>query len=362
MLEFKVFYSKSDAAARLITSFHMLEQDGVIKLQLIDKSGKAGRIPFAEVVEAEANGKRIAFDMGDRWILSHPENIDYLSKLDAYFARDYSERESIVTPIVFRDNPKVQPYGFNYYSSYFGNPALKPAGKAAVLKYRLRYLSGYSRCVRPSFFECDPVDEPHDARILFMARLWDPSGIRIDPALPESIKQYREYMRDEWDAINRTRIAVMRMLKKEFGQAFFGGMTESAFAEKECPDLILPKAEVRKKAYLCRMKRSDICIGTMGLHKSIGWKMGEYVAAAKAIVSEPLEYVLPGDFTEGKNYLSFSSPENCCEQVALLYSSPDKRFRMKQENHKYYTEYLEPRKQLRNALTTAGFTFCAGTE
>lgn len=356
MLEFRVYYSKCDAVARLITSFHMLEQDGTIKLQLIENSGRAKRIPFAEVVEAEAGGKCIAFDMGDRWVLSHPENINYLSKIDIYYARDYSEHESIVTPIVFRDNPKVKPYGFNYYSSYYGNPVVKPNGKAALLKYHLQYLTGYSRCFEPPFYEVFPDNKLNDIKILFMARLWDPSGIRIDSALPEDIKCYRQYMKDEWSSINQTRIAVMRMLKKEFGPAFFGGVIEDALSEKECPDLLLSREKVRKKAYLHRMKQSDICIGTMGLHKSIGWKMGEYVAASRAIVSEPLEYVLPGDFADGKNYLSFTTPEMCCEQVASLYSNPDRLFQMKMENHKYYKEFLEPRKQLLNALKAAGFS------
>ena len=357
MTLFKVYFSKCDAVARLISSFHLLEQDGVIELKLIEDTGNPKRVPAAGVVEAEADGKCIAFDMGDRWVLSRPENVSYLSKVDAYFARDYSEHESIVTPIVFQDNPKVMPYGFNYYSSYYGNPVLKPSGKAALLKYHLRYLSGYARCFDPSYFEGHPDKKQKDIRILFMARLWDPSTIRLDSALPEDIILYRQYMKDELSSINRTRIAVMRMLKKEFGSAFFGGMIEDELTEKECPDLILPKAMVRKKAYLNRMKQSDICIGTMGLHKSIGWKMGEYVAASRAIVSEPLYYSVPGNFLEGKNYLAFTSPEICCEQVASLYSNPDRLFKMKQENYNYYTEFLEPRKQLRNALTIAGFSF-----
>lgn len=356
-MEFKVYFSKCDAVARLITSFHMLEKDGIIELKLIENAGKSRSFPFDGVVEAEADGKHIAFDMGDRWALCDPKNISCLAKVDTYFARDYSERENIVTPIVFRDNPKVKPYGFNYMSSYFGNPVLKPTGKSALLKYYLRYLSGYSRCLEPSYFEGYPDEKTNNIRILFMARLWDPSGIRIDPALSESANLYRQYLRDEFSSINRTRIAVMRMLKEEFGPAFFGGMIEDTLSEKQCPDLMLPREKVRKKAYLDRMKRSDICIGTMGLHKSIGWKMGEYVAASRAIVSEPLEYVLPGNFAEEKNYMSFTTPEMCCEKVASLYSNPDRLFQMKMENFKYYIEYLEPRKQLLNALNTAGFSF-----
>ena len=188
-----------------------------------------------------------------------------------------------------------------------------------------------------------------------MTRLWDPSTIIIDPAVSNEINLYRQYMKDEWSCINQSRIAVVRLLKKQFGTDFYGGVIQDAFSEKMCPDLILPKNAVRKKAYLDRMKLSDICIGTMGLHKSIGWKMGEYVASSRAIVSEPLAYVLPGSFAEGKNYLEFTSPEMCCEKVTSLYSNPDRLYKMKQENFKYYQEFLEPKKQLLNALIAAGF-------
>lgn len=355
MKNIKVYYSKCEAVARLITSFHMLEKDGLFSLDLIENDGSSRKVLSAAIVEAEFEGKRIAFDMGDRWIFSQPDNVSYLTEIDAYFARDYSDIKSIVTPIVFNDNPKVMPYGFNYFSTYYGNPVMKPTEKLALLKYRLKNLCGYSRCTNPRYFECTPQKKEKEINILFMTRLWDPSTIIIDPAVSNEINLYRQYMKDEWSCINQSRIAVVRLLKKQFGTDFYGGVIQDAFSEKMCPDLILPKNAVRKKAYLDRMKLSDICIGTMGLHKSIGWKMGEYVASSRAIVSEPLAYVLPGSFAEGKNYLEFTSPEMCCEKVTSLYSNPDRLYKMKQENFKYYQEFLEPKKQLLNALIAAGF-------
>lgn len=187
-----------------------------------------------------------------------------------------------------------------------------------------------------------------------MARLWDSSGLRQDPKLSKEANLYRAYLVEEWNSINQTRIQIMRALKKEFGEAFTGGMFHDALSQQLCPDLVLPVSEVRKKAYLDRMKQSDICIGTMGLHKSIGWKMGEYIAASRAIVSEPLMYVVPGDYSSGQHYLPFNSVSGCCEQAAVLFSNPDKLYHMKQANHRYYLDYLEPKQQLRNALSLAG--------
>lgn len=59
-----------------------------------------------QIVEAEIDGKIIAFDLGDRWVLCEQSGKDYLNRVDAYFARDYSNKTDIVTPEIFVDNKK----------------------------------------------------------------------------------------------------------------------------------------------------------------------------------------------------------------------------------------------------------------
>ena len=59
-------------------------------------------------------------------------------------------------------------------------------------------------------------------------------------------------------------------------------------------------------------------MASTGLHGSTGWKLAEYVAAGRAIVTEPLRYTLPGGFEEGKNYKTYTSPAECEEQLRQL--------------------------------------------
>lgn len=98
------------------------------------------------------------------------------------------------------------------------------------------------------------------------------------------------------------------------------------------------------------MRRSDICINTMGLHGSIGWKTAEYVAAARAIVSEEFVYSVPGGFDDGVNYLSFHSPEECAERVEMLMEDEKARLEMSRANRDYYENRLRPDAQIRQAL------------
>lgn len=81
--------------------------------------------------------------------------------------------------------------------------------------------------------------------------------------------------------------------------------------------------------------------------------MGEYVAAAKAIVTEPIPAVLPGDFQEGSHYLTFTSAEECVAAVDRLVRNPALLENIQNANYRYYQNYLKPDVMIRNTLKIA---------
>ena len=88
----------------------------------------------------------------------------------------------------------------------------------------------------------------------------------------------------------------------------------------------------------------------MGLFESIGWKTGEYVAAAKAIVNERFHYTVTGDYREGEHYLPFETAEDCLAAVEQLVRDPEKLYAMKRVNEVYYRNYLRPDVLVKNSL------------
>ena len=102
------------------------------------------------------------------------------------------------------------------------------------------------------------------------------------------------------------------------------------------------------------MKRSAVCVASAGLHGSTGGKFGEYAAAGRAIVSEPLRYTVPGPFAAGENYLEYTTPEECVEQVRFLLAHPEKIRAMQENNRAYTRDWLTPERLIRNTLETAG--------
>jgi hypothetical protein len=105
-----------------------------------------------------------------------------------------------------------------------------------------------------------------------------------------------------------------------------------------------------KRNYLRLMHNAQVGVATRGLEGSIGFKVAEYVAASKAIVTERINQNVPGDFEAGKNYLEFSTPEECVERVTRLFEDRDRLQAMMRENFSYYTHYLRPDAMILNTL------------
>ena len=146
---------------------------------------------------------------------------------------------------------------------------------------------------------------------------------------------------------------LVRKLRAAFPEQFIGGIQDSPFAQTQCPDLILSEHSTWKRIYLHRMKHSEICIASTGLHQSSGWKIAEYLAAGRAIVSEPLCYEVPGPFQAGENYLTYTSADGCIEQIRTLLAHPEQILQMGQRNRAYYDEWLRPDQIVSKALEQA---------
>jgi hypothetical protein len=101
------------------------------------------------------------------------------------------------------------------------------------------------------------------------------------------------------------------------------------------------------------MHASEICITSRGLRDSNGWRLAEYVAAARAIVAEHPRVEVPGCFADGTNYLGFDTVERCVANVRHLFDDPEARLSMMRANHEYYTRYVRPDALVSRSLEVA---------
>lgn len=260
---------------------------------------------------------------------------------DLYFKRSYHPGR--LPPAQY---PKLRPLGlvndvrldgFDLWEArrILGQPITLARRGATLLRFLLHSAATFANLgPRPNLALLHaPPDLARPPCVLFMAGLWDPSMVPAD--VPDKAAEFA--------AINETRAACVRLLRREFGARFFGGVQHTDFTRRDFADVLLPEARAAsKRAYIRRVRDYPICIATIGLHGSNGWKLAEYVSLSRSIVSEPLEYQVPGEFAPPTHYLEFRSAESCVEQVSRLMDDADLRAAQMQANHDYYRRWMRP--------------------
>jgi hypothetical protein len=329
---------------QIYAGFAMLHRAGEIELsQQIpreaclnkDRPGRWNDYRFFNTTVVVNGSVRITYDTHDRaWI--DPEILD---ASDLYFKRSYSPENATA---------KVRPLGLNMQVNdaardmfrlrrspmYGGADRVKTMLKAL----RLDAMLGTSEVERLDNFEHGP-NTKLEPRVLFMARLWDPKNIES------------KVQADAVEQMNASRAVSITKLRKELADKFFGGVAHDEYSRKYFPEaLIADDSLSQKRKYLEKLKEFPICVATVGLNGSNGWKLAEYVAASKAIISEPLVYEVTGNFGPDRNYLEFTSPERLIEQAVKLVEDAELRNSMMQNNREYYLQYVRPDALVRRTL------------
>lgn len=324
--------SRVPHVSQIITGFLMLQKQGYAVE--FAEAGDTGSILFnMPAIRAEYRGQKLLYDVGDGYNV--PESVAAgVEACDFYFKRSYSRERNL--QIVPGDADRIYPLGFNYHVTCKGNPVGEPLWKTLAKPLLGRTPDCW---FRPEVFEGKAEETSGQPKILFLTRLWDDQ----EPGFSREENAERTY-------INQMRIDIIRALRETYGEAFVGGLNDNALSRAWAPDLIMPAKYTERRKYLKLLHSSDICIGSMGLFESIGWKTGEYVAAAKAIVNEKMHFSVTGDFAEGRNFLSFSTAEECLEAVRQLAEDPRRLQSMKLANRQYYQAYLRPDVLVKNSL------------
>lgn len=340
---------------QIIAGFMLLAKQGTIELKIekLKKSTPNETLPYNIMEVIINNDVRVFYDLNDGYdnLLSEGQSyIDFINKLlekcDIYFKRSYSS----IYNCKLKNSEKIHSLGLNYMVTIPGNVAhypMKYDSRMEKFKKIIRMLpfsEYYNGEYTVQAFEDIPKKEK-EPKILFMARLWDVQG--------DYKGQISKFKMEERQYINHVRAECIRLCRKEFGHRFFGGVNLTSYALENFKDVVIEDKKITKRnIYLEKVKESSICISTMGLHKSIGWKFAEYIAASKAIVSEQLHYEVPGQFVEGENYLIFKTAEECVSQIYNLVENDDYRYRMMIKNYEYYNQNVRPDRLIFNSLLT----------
>lgn len=352
---------------QIYAGLYDLKTEGKIDLKFTRHfpEGVRSYMPYTLWLEAEdlttGEGRRICFDMVDGDVIA---SMDGLEKCDVYFKRSYNKR--VIKKLRNDLGRKIFPYGL-CYSLLSNNETntisrlfleflclcsdrndnsgdfiqfFKRAFKIMQSKYKMQLfdesLIGYS-----TEFEIPPT-EGAEPTILFQTRAWSPSACSHVMEL------------DKLRELNDFRAGTVRNLRREFPDRFIGGIMPTDFAKRYYPDC-LTNLSVSRQSYIALVKRSLITVTTMGLSESTGFKLPEYLAASRCIISEPLIYDLPVSLESYKHYIPFRTPEECVRACAMIIENPEFAAEMRMNNYDYYLKEVRPSSLVENCLKKAFF-------
>ena len=339
--------------SQILAGFRLLEKRKLLKIKKVlpyASFRSDGNYEHNSIIEVEICGKKIAYDMADGYQSIHRKGHfdNQLENLDFYFKRSYDE--SFHAQMVNKE--KVRSLGLNYLCSCEGNPYDKFYFKEHTLGELKRcFVNAKNKKANIydySLFESNGIQYDKYS-LLFLTRLWDSASISTEGIL----KTYPYFTEDEarkeaekWkfslDSATVNRITYIKELKNHFGDRIIAGVSDDGFARTNYSEFIVDSVITQRNNYISMIKKNYICITSEGLHHSIGWKFAEYVAAGKAIVTEPLFYEVPYGFYEGNNYLTYTDVSSCIESCEKLLNDVDSVHSMEKRNREYYEAHVRP--------------------
>jgi len=264
-----------------------------------------------------------------------------ISQVDYYFKR--SLEKQTISDLSAQEQKKLQPFGLNFQvldSSFFD------LLQRSLLEYISKPYNIFSKKNRfhilntidmfrslfsnsgmlLSSYDFDELESYAKGYVLFQCRLWDP-----DTTLAEN--------RADTVKINESRCALIIELKHELGDRFKGGIQPTDYARKVCPELIT-EFPSKRRSYLKLVQQASIVINSKGLLNSNGWKLGEYIALNKVIVSEAIETRLRGNFLKSEAYLKCNKNEDFIRKIKLLLIDKERLKKVENSTQQYYSNYL----------------------
>jgi glycosyltransferase involved in cell wall biosynthesis len=103
------------------------------------------------------------------------------------------------------------------------------------------------------------------------------------------------------------------------------------------------------------MGRSVAAFNNPAVHGCLGWKLGEFLALGKAIVSLPIDRLLPSPLEHGVHlHIVDGSPESLDDAIARLRADDAYRRTLETNARRWYDEHLAPQCVAARILTRLG--------
>jgi hypothetical protein len=94
--------------------------------------------------------------------------------------------------------------------------------------------------------------------------------------------------------------------------------------------------------YLRKTKKSEVVFNTPAVHDCHGWKLGEYLAMGKAIISTELSNKLPKELINGENFHLIKTEKELEQALKFINENNKYRETLEKGSKNYYKKNVTP--------------------
>lgn len=150
------------------------------------------------------------------------------------------------------------------------------------------------------------------------------------------------------------RLRMVRAARAALGSAFVGGLvsqTERLPSEFQA----FETTAIEQAEYIRRIRASRLVLNHDAVHGCLGWKLGEYLALGKAIVTTPIVNSMPAPLVHGNHWhVSEDHEEALTDSIRSVADDDDYRRHLELNARDYYSEYLAPDVMIGRLIASEG--------
>lgn len=204
------------------------------------------------------------------------------------------------------------------------------AAAGAITSTRQHYGEYYHQAVRRLPEEAYNRAQSHPDYVFFISSLW-----KKEPNT------------------NAFRANFVRACTSKRNLRFEGGLVAKSGVEGF--DDVALRTRISFANYLEKTQRSLAVFNTPAVAGCLGWKLAEYLALGKAIISTPLKRELPAPLEHCRHlHIVDGSIQSIADALELIQRDEDYRHRLEQGAREYYETYLAPVSVVSRILSLAG--------
>lgn len=220
---------------------------------------------------------------------------------------------------------KVWPYYKNFYFSIVNLFKVLLSDDSVTIK---RFISKYFKVNRQLYISAYKPTQIFHNYIYSLNTLW----------------QSNEWI-DNDSSVNYYRANFIEACKSIESIEFEGGFVQSSLKNLHPRYInhLIEKSFVGKSVYLDKISRSFVVFNTPAWAFCHGWKLGEYLALGKAIISTPLINELPYPLEHGKHvHIVSGEIEDTLDAINYIRNNKEYRMYLQKNAYDYYTKYVSP--------------------